>query len=72
MTINQTGAAAALVIVVDHEEWRVYELPPASFDRRAGNTLVFEFDGVVRRVRNYPETWRDLSVAALVRLSWTP
>ena len=58
-------------MVVDHEEWRVYELSAASYDRRGSNTLVFESDMVVRRVRNFPETWRELSTAELLRLSWT-
>jgi hypothetical protein len=56
---------------VNHDEWRVYELGPASYDRRGSNTLVFESEGVIRRVRNYPENWRDLSVEELVALSWT-
>ena len=70
MTSNETGAAHALVITLDHEEWRVYELLPASYDRRGGNTLVFETDGVIRRVRKFPENWRELSPAALLALSW--
>ena len=70
MTSNMTGAAHALVISLDHEEWRIYELAPASYDRRAGNTLVFETDGVMRRVRNFPDDWRKLSPAALLALSW--
>ena len=71
MTNNEIGAAHALVIIVDHEEWRIYELNPASYDRRGTNTLVFESDGVMRRVRNYPENWRNLSVDELLALSWT-
>ena len=71
MTSNMTGAAHALVITIDHEQWRIYELAPASYDRRAGNTLVFESEGVMRRVRNFPDDWRKLSPAALLALSWT-
>lgn len=71
MTTNATGAANALVITIEHEEWRVYELLPASYDRRGGNTLVFETDGVIRRVRNFPDNWRELSPQALLALSWT-
>ena len=71
MTSNMTGAAHALVITIDHEEWRIYELGPGSYDRRGGNTLVFETDGVMRRVRNFPDDWRKLSPAALLALSWT-
>jgi hypothetical protein len=70
MSTNATGAANALVITVDHEEWRIYELLPASYDRRGGNTLVFETDGVIRRVRNFPDNWRELSPVDLLALSW--
>ena len=70
MTSNETGAAHALVINFEHELWRVYELAPASYDRRGGNTLVFETDGVIRRVRNFPDNWRELSPEALLALSW--
>ncbi|HWE41720.1 MAG TPA: hypothetical protein VG432_04400 [Gemmatimonadaceae bacterium] len=70
MTTNATGAGNALVINLEHERWRVYELPPASYDRRGGNTLVFETEGVIRRVRNFPDNWRELSPEALLALSW--
>lgn len=71
MTKSEIGAATALVIIVDHEEWRVYELAGNSYDRRASNTLIFESDGVMRRVRSFPENWRELSPAELLTLSWT-
>jgi hypothetical protein len=71
MTNNAIGAANALIITVDHEEWRIYELAPGALDRRGSNTLVFESDGVMRRVRNYPSNWRELPASELVKLSWT-
>ena len=71
MTTNETGATNALVITIDHEEWRIYELGPAAYDRRGANTLVFESDGVIRRVRSYPKEWRKLSPQELFALSWT-
>lgn len=71
MTNVAIGAATALIITVDHEEWRIYELAPGVFDRRGSNTLIFETDGVMRRVRNYPADWRLLSDVELVSLSWT-
>ena len=71
MTNNATGAATALVLIIDHEEWRVYELGPGSYDRRGPNSLIFESDGVVRRVREFPADWRSLSPKALLALSWT-
>ena len=71
MANNATGATNALIITIDHEVWRIYELAPGVLDRRGSNTLIFESDGVMRRVRNYPPNWRELSDAELVRLSWT-
>lgn len=50
----------------DGEHWLVYELP-ASYDRR-GPSLVFEADTVVRRVRDFPSPWRELSDADLAHL----
>ena len=71
MTNEKIGAAYALIITVDHEEWRIYELAPGVLDRRGSNTLVFEADGFMRRVRNYPANWRELSHVELLSLSWT-
>lgn len=71
MTSNATGAGNALVISIDNDEWRIYELSPASYDRRGGNTLVFESDGVMRRVRKFPDSWRELPPRELLALSWT-
>ena len=47
--------------------WTVCEVEYA-FDRRTGRSLVFESDGVVRRVRSYPENWYELSDRELARL----
>jgi hypothetical protein len=60
----------ARVIVVNEVRWLVYEHAP-TLDRRAGPTLVFETDDVMRRVRTFPADWRDLSDARLYELSWT-
>jgi hypothetical protein len=49
--------------------WTVYEAP-SSYDRRSRPTLVFESDAIVRRVREYPSRWRELSDEALTALSW--
>ena len=47
--------------------WTVCEVAYA-LDRRSGRSLVFESDGAVRRVRNYPEEWHTLSDDELARL----
>ena len=58
-------------LVIDGVLWLIYELPPSVFDRRNSPSLVFESDGAVRRVRNYPALWRELSDDDLVALSWS-
>jgi hypothetical protein len=50
--------------------WLVYELRAIPFDRRSGSSLIFESDDTIRRVRNYPENWRELSDEELFALSW--
>ena len=45
------------------------QLKPA-FDRRSGMSLVFSSEGAMRRVRNYPADWMDLSDEELIALSW--
>jgi hypothetical protein len=58
-------------IVIDRVRWLVYELAPPPLDRRSSPSLVFESEGTVRRVRNYPADWRALSDEALFAVSWT-
>ena len=50
--------------------WLVYE-HLSSFDRRTRPTLVFDSEYVVRRVRDFPSRWRDLSDDDLAALSWS-
>ena len=49
--------------------WLVYELA-SSYDRRHAPCLIFESDNIVRRVRNFPANWRELSDDDLLALSW--
>jgi hypothetical protein len=48
-------------LVIHGEHWTVYERADPMLDRRASSSLIFESDGAVRRVRNYPANWRELS-----------
>ncbi|HUR21543.1 MAG TPA: hypothetical protein VMZ90_12085 [Vicinamibacterales bacterium] len=50
--------------------WRVFEQPFADYDRRSGMSLIFSSDSAVRRVRDYPAAWMDLTDAELAALSW--
>ena len=58
-------------IAVDGVFWLVYELPPNAFDRRHSPSLVFESEGTVRRVREFPSDWRTLGDDDLFALSWS-
>lgn len=56
-------------IHADGGEWLVYELPPPSYDRRRGPSLVFEGYESVRVVRSFPAGWRELEDSELFGLS---
>ncbi|MEP7000954.1 MAG: hypothetical protein ABI969_10790 [bacterium] len=54
----------------DGSQWLVYEQQFADYDRRRGMSLIFSSDAAVRRVRDYPANWFDLTDEQLVVLSW--
>jgi hypothetical protein len=54
----------------DGTRWRVKEMPFSQYDRRRGRSLIFWSEGAVRRVRDYPAEWHELSDEALALLSW--
>jgi len=56
----------ARILRIEGQRWLVYELP--STDDRRSSSLVFETENLVRRVRNYPENWRELLDADLLPL----
>jgi len=49
--------------------WTVQEVLGPSYSRRASRSLVFTADGIMRRVRSFPENWADLDDPDLLRLS---
>ena len=49
--------------------WLVY-MRKDPYDRRSRPDLIFESDLVIRRVRDYPEEWRQFDDEALWALSW--
>lgn len=59
--------------IVDPEGrvWFVRELSSATYDRRGATSLVFLTDDAMRRVRAFPEGWRELSDPELYALSLT-
>ena len=54
----------------DGNRWRVREMAFSPYDRRRGRSLIFWSDGAVRRVRDYPADWHQLSDDELALLSW--
>jgi hypothetical protein len=48
--------------------WDVREVSLAGYDRR-GRSLLFESTGAIRRVRDYPDNWIELSDAELEEIS---
>lgn len=55
---------------VDGLRWQVKEMPFSNYDRRRGVSLIFWSEGAVRRVRDYPADWHELSDSELALLSW--
>jgi hypothetical protein len=56
----------------DGLRWKVREDPWPTADRRAGTCLIFETDAIIRRVRNVPPGWFELSDVDLYALSLRP
>ncbi len=54
----------------DGAHWTVYEQAFGDYDRRSGASLIFNSDFAVRRVRNFPSNWSELSERELIALSW--
>jgi len=48
----------------------VQEIRDWGYDRRTSSSLVFTSDDTMRRVRNYPASWIELSDAELIALSF--
>ena len=54
-------------------EWHVYERGSSADSPVAGrNSLVFDAEGIVRRLWQYPPSWTDLSDDALLGLMEDP
>ena len=69
---SQSAIAPSIAFdATDGTHWIVREFPGGSpMSKGSGACLIFECDGVVRRVRTFPHDWRDLETAALIALSW--
>lgn len=53
-------------------EWRIYERTAGEYSPAAGRpSLIFDGDGIVRRLWRYPTAWVDLADAELLQLMET-
>ena len=69
LTHSSPPSAPRRVISVGVTVWRIFEHVP-TYDRRSRPSLVFASDVAMRRVRDFPERWWELSDDALMALSW--
>jgi len=53
----------------DGYRWRVHEVSAPEFDRRGGTHLLFYAETVMRRVRDFPADWDELSDQELYGLT---
>jgi hypothetical protein len=61
---------SARQLTIEGVPWLVYEMPASRFDRRSAPSLIFESEDTIRRVRIFPEDWRQMSDEELITLSW--
>lgn len=68
----QSAIAPSIVFTsADGTRWTVRQYADGSpMSNGSGPCLIFECDGIVRRVRTFPDNWRELGSAALLALSW--
>ena len=64
----RSARAGARVLQAEGVRWLVFEFQQ-DYDRRSSTSLIFDGDAVVRRVREYPTNWRELSDQELIALS---
>jgi hypothetical protein len=55
-------------IAPDGREWCVREAPLPKCEKRSGFCLIFEADGLARRVWSYPASWLDMPQTDLCAL----
>jgi hypothetical protein len=69
-TLRARDPRSRTFVADDGQIWHVSEQPFSEYDRRRGFSLIFASELAVRRVRDYPADWFELSEQALAALSW--
>jgi hypothetical protein len=67
---ESSGKHVREFVDADGTRWQVKEMPFSHYDRRRGLSLIFWSEDAVRRVRDYPADWHQLSDSDLALLSW--
>lgn len=67
---DRDGLRPRIYVDADGIRWQVYEQAFSDYDRRRGTSLIFATETAVRRVRDYPANWHELTDAELTALSW--
>jgi hypothetical protein len=68
--VDSEAPSARTFLDVDGTRWRVYEQAFGDYDRRSGMSLIFASEAAVRRVRDFPSEWMQLTDEELLALSW--
>jgi hypothetical protein len=69
---DETASSQVRRINADGFLWTVSEVPAPQFDRRSGTHLRFDAEVVMRRVRDFPANWFELSDEELYALTDRP
>jgi hypothetical protein len=67
---DSEASATRSFVDIDGIHWQVYEQAFGDYDRRSGMSLIFASEGAVRRVRDFPSQWMQLTDEELLALSW--
>ncbi|MDB4892204.1 MAG: hypothetical protein JWL61_4059 [Gemmatimonadetes bacterium] len=67
---DSEAPAGRTFLDVEGTRWQVYEQAFGDYDRRSGMSLIFASESAVRRVRDFPAEWTQLTDEELLALSW--
>ena len=65
--MSGAGPAPVHFVAPDYSQWTVHEVYDPG---PRGRALIFVSPAGFRRVRHYPENWRELAASELWELSW--
>jgi hypothetical protein len=69
-SVDSESPAGRTFLDAEGTRWQVYEQAFGDYDRRSGMSLIFASESAVRRVRDFPAEWMQLTDEELLALSW--